>query len=170
MKKTVFILALLLCLLFCGCSSGGDPLEYQNFAAAAEVTVNANGTVARANLSLGKPTTDGSPRDAEITFSAPDTLSGITVTRKNGEVMLSLGELSVPSGVGEGFISIADLFSISGTLFSAELCELGGKKATLVKITDSDTIYEIYVSESSLPLRIVKDSLTLDVVWFEYKK
>lgn len=169
MKKIFFIFALLPVLLFCSCSITKGSLEYQNFAANAEITIKTDNNTVRANISLGAPNPDSSPRDAKITFSSPDSLSGIVVARKGGEVFLSIGSLTLPAE-NHGFIGIADLFSIKGTLSSAELCTLDGKKATHITITDTDAVYDVYISENDLPLRIVKDCITVDVVWFEREK
>lgn len=163
-RSAILLMLLLLTVSVCGCVAPRDPLSYRSKAFEAEIIIRSDTSEASARISLGPPTNDGTPRDATLTFLSPEHLAGITLTRKSGKAAVSSGDITLPFDMLSYPI---DLFSLNGSVISVELTTLGQKKATLVKLESDGRLYEIYVSENDVPLKISDGHTRIDVVWFE---
>ena len=170
MERIKFVaLTLILTLLLISCAPSGAVLDYQVLPFTARFALSTNGIQLSGILTAGSFT--DTPRDVSISFESPDSLSGITVTRKGGKVHTSLDNISVSSD-GVRWLAIAELFSLSGAVSSAKATTLGGIECTLVSLTsDKGEKYSVYIDKSGAPLRICgnlfEKPFVLDIISFK---
>ncbi len=129
MKRLTVSLALLFSfiVILCGCSvSDGEKncLEYEEKAFEAEVEVTRgefvfSGVVKGGSFDLN----EGILRDVSVKFTAPSTLEGLEVTRKEGVVSAFIGNMRFDgdSELANELISFTELFEITGAPVSMEL-------------------------------------------------
>lgn len=77
----------------------------------AEITVTENDFCFEGILKVDKVRSDGIARNAVFVFTAPDSLSGMTATRTDGRVTLSLNDINAPDG-GEAYSDVLSFLSL----------------------------------------------------------
>lgn len=176
MKKIFLILPAFLgaiCLLFSSCDrniSKDDCLSYQEKAFEAEVSVKGGTLAFSAKVSGGALLPEnGFSRDLTVTFTAPSSLKGISVTQAEGKTTVSLGELSF-AGDGSTYdplVDFAHLFALDAIPVSVEL---EGENTRITLIGTNDTLYSLLLSKNGLPLEIGKDNgLCITVENYSFK-
>lgn len=100
---------------------------------------------------------DGGTPAVSVTFSEPDALEGITVSRQNGVVKVSLGGMVLSDaqhgGVYDGLCRIVDVMLVPASVVSAHSAEEG---MIIVKVTSEQGQGEfIFAEDVLLPRRIV---------------
>ena len=125
-----------------------------------------NGTVLRAEISLSEPHEERE-RDATVRFMEPKSVSGLTVTRKNGTVEATLGGTVMKDLDCTPLLYVTELFSTGGSVTLAEVAELDGEKVTELNVTNGEEVYTVFVTSDGLPRRIVSGEMTVDIVWIE---
>ncbi len=155
MKKLYALVTV--CLLFlCACAENGDYLAYQRGALECELAFSVEENEYEAKLILS-PMTEGAERDAELYFTSPKTLSGVTVRRKSGAYFVGTDgmEIPLPPSALAGFFEIADAFSISGTLERIEAKD--GVNVLLIAAENGK--YTVHLdAKEKLPRRIESDT------------
>ncbi len=136
-----------------------DPLAYQKSPLSAEVILEKNGTRIGAVIDLGEKS--DAPRNAEIVFTSPESVKGITVERLNGNVTSKLGELTITPD--ERALFIAELFSLDGTIIGA--ATENGMTTLTLSCTDAD--YILTLDADGRPKSIDGKDFTLKIVWLE---
>ncbi len=160
MKRNLLIILLLAPILLMSCSPrSSDPLAYQRGALSAEVTLEKNGTRIGAVIRLGESV--DSSRDAEIVFTAPSSIKGLTVERKSGRVTARLGDLSVTPNARALFL--ADLFSLDGAVTEVKT-ENGLSRLTLAC---AEAEYTLTLDATGHPKSISGKDFTLEILWLE---
>ncbi len=160
MKRRFLSVLILALILLSSCApKQTDPLAYQNDALSAEVVFEKNGTRVGAVIKLG-PLTD-TARDAEIVFTSPESIKGLTLERRNGSVTARLGELCITPD--ERAFTLAKLFSLDGRVTNAKAED----QLTLVTVSCADQDYELTLDRDSRPKRISGHGFVLDVIWLE---
>lgn len=155
MKKLSVLITV--CLFFlCACVDNGDYLAYQKGALECELAFSVEGSEYEAKLTLS-PQTEGAERDAELYFTSPKTLSGVTVRRKSGAYFVGVDgmEIPLPPSALAGFFEVADAFSISGTLERIEAKD-GVNVLLVVAKTGRYTVH--LDAKEKLPRRIESDT------------
>ena len=168
MKKIATLTAVLaLFLAFLpSCVKKSDPLAYEKGKINAEIVISMNGASLRAKMEL-MPIAEGKKRDANIVFLSPESVEGLSVSRKNGETQATLGDF-VPSGLDcDALLFVTELFSTEGEVAAAETDELDGERVTRLSVLKEDCSYTVWLKRDGLPRRIVSGNMTVDVIWIE---
>lgn len=163
MKKLLFIIPLILMLLSsCQKSSdGGAVLDYQKNVAAVSGTWNEGGT--KSGITLNFDAGDTAILRT-LTFTSPDTLSGISLTDTGGGITAEAGGVSVPLefALREKILRAARLFSLS----EADITDISAEeKITSVKGRNASEEWEIETGEDGLPLKISYSSEDLSCIF-----
>ena len=168
MKKIAALTALLaLFLVFLpSCIKKGDPLAYEKGKINAEIVISMNGTSLRAKMEL-MPITEGKKRDADLVFLSPESVAGLSVSRKSGETRATLGDFE-PSGLDcDALLFATELFSTEGKASTAEPDELNGERVTRLSVVNEESSYTVWLTRDGLPKRIASENMTVDVIWME---
>lgn len=167
MKKITVLTVIFVLFLafFSSCAKKGDPLAYEKGKINAEILILMNGTTLRAEMEL-MPIEDGKERDASLVFTSPESMSGLSVYRRNGEVSASLGDfkLSVPNSA---LLYVTELFSTRGTVISAETETVDGESLTKLSVKADGEMYTVWLTYNGLPRKILHENMTVDIVWLE---
>ena len=107
----IFVLLGLLFLQSCAPNTE-DLTDYADRGFSASVSFKRGGVDYAARVRAGEPSgaEDAAPRDLEMTFTAPESMAGITVTRRSGEMASICGEVELEGDVG-GWLAIAELLT-----------------------------------------------------------
>ena len=146
-------------LLLAGCTQvpgDADFTAYQKPPLRAEVTGRTNGVTFGARIELSGLPEDGSPRDARIEYTAPETLCGVAAVRKNGSISVTYDGLELP---GEPFSLTADVVGAS-----PEKAE-DGTPVTVLEFSDGSVVR--VDSTSGYPIIIETGDISLRTVRFE---
>jgi len=151
MKSIKYILLPLLLLLLCSCGTErSEYLNYQSYPLRVLAEAEYGGESYTFSLSLEG---DGSCR---MDFLEPETLSGFSLSRKDGEMSLSFEDISLPLGKREdvGILSLAEFFRLDKKRISAvDIEEQNGLRLNVLSLDGGST--RLYInSDTSLPLRI----------------
>lgn len=161
-------LIMLLPIILISCSRSEAALDYQFSPFTARFALSLSEMNFTGTITAGALT--DSPRDVSIHFESPETLSGISVERKDGVVTTSLDDIRT-SAQDVRWLAIADLFSLDGTVCSTKNTTLGGTSCILAVLTvKNGEKYSVYIDKSGLPLRISGDMFgkpfVLDILFF----
>jgi hypothetical protein len=171
--KRLFVM-ISLALLLAGCSlSGGEYLEYTGDAFSASIEGNIGGFIFTADVKIGAPrASDGSsaplPRDLELIFRAPGTLSGVRAERKDGKITVTSGGMSIESSGAAGWLKAAELLIPDGNVNDVETINENGARIAEIEIALEDgDILMIYVDcETGFPVRAVCKDIEILVAGF----
>ena len=133
MERIKFVaLIILLPVLLVSCAHSGMALDYEALPFTARFALSANGINIMGTITAGALT--DTPRDVCITFESPESLSGISVERKDSNITTTLDGISLPSESSR-WLDIAELFTLGGAVSSAKSESLGGVSCSLVTVT-----------------------------------
>lgn len=97
--------------------------DYASQGFTASVSFERGGVSYAARVRAGEPPSgeNAAPRDLELTFTAPETMSGLTTARHGGELRTACGGVELEGDVG-GWLSLAELLIPldAGRLISVE--------------------------------------------------
>lgn len=161
--KPICFFVLLFLLLFTACTSGSaDPLAYQNDALSLVLQGQADGVDFSAELVLSPCDSAAGAeidrRDFMLTYTAPSTLRGLTVTRTEGEMTLSRGTVTLPMAENLAGLSMpAELFCIDCVLGGAEVIHQNGTTLNRISVTDDEGSYVLWLDVRGFPRRIEAD-------------
>ena len=169
--EIIKLIALLLgtAVLFMSCSinAPAPTLSYQDKAFRAHICWTANGiSVTAFFTSLPPSSPSGTDKTATLEITAPSTLEGISICKRNGLLQTKLGDLRIDSTYAERLFAISSLFEIDAS-------EIDGRKFNHIEATSSSgQKYTLYLfPESGLPRRICSElngqDCVLDVLSFE---
>lgn len=152
------LLALALLILFCGCAAPADPLAYQDGGACLSLSGQIDALAFAAELTLD-PVPEGGSVDARgfsLTYTAPASLSGITLVRSGETVTLTRGAVSdtVSDDRYAGMTLPAALFCIDCELGSAAVVAQNGTTLNRVTAADDEGNYTLWLDETGFPRRI----------------
>lgn len=160
MKKitATFFLFVFLLVLVTGCRENGDPLAYQRGEITADIIICKNGSSVSGELYLGR-LTDGTERDFCLVLTSPEHVRGIKLERKDGKFCAESGGYSfTPPG---DLLLVAELFSLDGSIISAETDLVDGKTATKILVSSQIGNVTVYLSEDGPPLKISSDKMEI---------
>ena len=112
-------------------------------------------------------------RDVSLTFNYPDSLGGISVSRVDGKVTASLGEVIIDDPEISGWLEIENFFNIEADVKDTYVTEIDGTKVNYIEaVSDDDRTYGIYlIPDTGHPRRICGSiggmETVMDVIWFE---
>lgn len=158
--KPICFLTLFALLFLSACTSGSaDPLAYQYEALSLTLQGQMDGVDFSAELVLSPCDSDAGEaldrRAFVLTYTAPSTLKGLTLTRGEGGMTLSRGTVTLP--VGENFAGLAapaELFCIDSVLGSAEVIRQNGTTLNRLSVTDDEGSYVLWLDVRGFPRRI----------------
>ena len=176
--EIIKLIALLLgtAILFISCSANtpAPTLSYQDKAFRAHICWTANGiSVTAFFTSLPPSSPSGTDKTATLEITAPSTLEGISICKRNGLLQTKLGDLRIDSTYAERLFAISSLFEIDATVTKSAVSEIDGRKFNHIEATSSSgQKYTLYLfPESGLPRRICSElngqDCVLDVLSFE---
>lgn len=155
-------LLLLICVgLLVGCAPRSDAFAPFRGAYFAEVSGELYGISFSATVEMAAET-DGGARAATITFYAPETLAGTTVTRNGaGEVTVLSGGVRMPDAGGIG-AALFSLFPAAGEITEVSLTDEGYTRVCGVG-------FVLLLRADGTPLEIKTDAVSATVVRWEQK-
>lgn len=153
-------------IFFSSCAKKTDPLAYEKGKINAEITLTMNGTCLRAKMEL-MPIEESGERDASLVFSFPESVNGLSVSRKNGKVSAVLGDLTLSELDGTEFLATVELFSTCGTVVSAETEETDAETLTRLSVVSDGGTYTVWLRRDGMPKKIAHENMTVDIVWIE---
>lgn len=150
--------ALLLLLALVGCAAPADPLAYQREGACLTLSGQIDSLTYAAELMLDPvlPEEALDTRGFILTYTAPASLCGITLTRSDGRMTLSRGALTAEDADGRfaGMALPAALFCIDCTLQSAAVLTEDGATLNRVEASDDEGSYILWLDADGFPRRI----------------
>ncbi len=158
-KLLTLTLSVLLFLTACA-PTDTDPLAYQEKAAVVSGVLSTDTGTFSVSVTL-RDMPDGSPRrDADITLSSPETVSGITVCVRGQTVTMSSGGITYPvsAGAASRWLAVTSLFSLDGDVSS--VTEDDGS-VTVGVGSSPDRVFVSFVSGSDIPSSIRTEDGTL---------
>ena len=161
--KPICFFSLFILLSLTACTSGAaDPLAYQDDALSLVLQGQIDGVDFSAELALSPCNSAAGEeidrRDFVLTYTAPSTLQGVTVTRIEGEKFLSRGAVTLPMEDGiAGLAMPAELFCIDCVLGSAEVIRQNGTTLNRISVTDDEGSYVLWLDVRGFPRRIEAD-------------
>ncbi len=160
MKKftLTFFLFVFLLISFTGCRENGDPLAYQRGEITADIIICKNGSSVSGELYLGRQT-DGTPRDLRLVLTSPEHVKGIKLERKDGKLCAESGGYSFTPP--EELLFVSELFSLDGSIISAETDLVDGKTATKILVSSKIGKVTVYLSENGTPIKISSDKMEI---------
>ena len=157
-----FLLTVALTLTAC-VPSFSDPLSYQREAAYLLLDGQIDGFSFSAELALAPLGVDAEAkelsadmRDFTLTYTAPNTLDGLTLIRREGIFTLCCGEVTFEV-TGEIFLSMflpATLFCIDCEMGEAAVVEQDGAMLNRIVAADDEGRYWIWLDQEGYPRRI----------------
>ncbi len=177
--KTYLILPRILGLLLslsllgslCGCFGRSALPDYREGAARAELRWESDGVTVCAEAEYGAPSAEGSHRDLILRFSAPDGLAGAVLTRTNGAVSLSLGNLHTDGLLLDSLLCAPDLLFREGVMEFIGNTDLGGLRLRYAEIRpkeDSSQVVGLWLDpQNGTPRQVTMGELTVSVLSFQ---
>lgn len=155
LKKAFIFLLLAITLLVLGCRQNSPPfLEYQNQNFSAKATLKINGS------DYGITVTKEPSDNYTLTFTAPDTVKGVCITKNNEGKFFSVGNVHIPLKDDSNITAETfDLFSLSKKeLTDSFEKQIGGVKVNTYSFNCSFGKAEVICSaETRLPLQFTAD-------------
>lgn len=156
MKRFFFLLALLT--LLTGCRAPAGPLAYQCEAMRLRLTGQMDTLAYAAELTLEALPPEGEPdqRGFTLTYTAPASLCGLTLSRHAGELCLSRGQLTFddPDGRFAEMALPAALFCMDSILQRADVRMRDGESFTRIETADDEGTYILWLDADGFPCRI----------------
>ena len=162
------LLSLSIAVLLCGCSGRRIKRNYTESEFCAEIRWEREGESFSAKLWADASSSEGQDRKITLEFISPEELQGISAESFGEKDFIVCGEVRTElhnSAILDAAHLIADIgsFSVRGST------SVAGRELVLVERLCGNTVTRIYIDgDSGAPFRAVSDSLTVDVVWFEY--
>ncbi len=117
-KAVVFLVIFLLLTLISGCAQPPAPLAYAERGFSANISGSADGQKFEAAV-IASARGEGE-RDISVEFFLPETLRGIKVERRGGEICVKRGEFEIENFRGEGWLILGELLLGEGEIIKAE--------------------------------------------------
>lgn len=177
--EIIKLIALLLgtAVLFMSCSVNppAPTLSYQDKAFRAHISWQIN-DLALVGFFSSIPSSADPEADKTLTLeiTAPSTLGGITLCKKNGTLQTRLGALTIDSNYAERLFAVSSLFDIDATVTKSSVCEMDGKKLNHIEASSSSgQKYTLFLyPDSGLPRRICSEingqDCVMDILAFEF--
>ena len=175
--EIIKLIALLLgtAILFISCSANtpAPTLSYQDKAFRAHIRWQINDLAVTAFFT-SLPSPSGTDKTVTLEITAPSTLDGIYICKKNGALQTKLGDLRIDSTYAERLFAVSSLFDIDATVTKSGVSEIDGRKFNHIEASSSSgQKYTLYLySESGLPRRICStlngQNCILDILAFEF--
>lgn len=128
------------------------------------------------NATLTSIRNEDATRDLTLSFSAPESLAGITVLQRGdgSDALVKLGELEISSPGALRWLALREMFELEGDVEDTYLSDIDGVKVNAVEASTTSGDYTVYLLPSSaLPRRICGEvngqRISLDVIWFEVR-
>ncbi len=169
-RLLISVLAILI--LFSSCAAGKDPLDYQNGEIEAIITGRAGALDFSATLSLSAMTEAGE-RDFSLSLHSPESLKGLRITRKGGEVALTLSAVTQKLDSLDAMPRVArliSLFSIAeapSEVISVKGADAGfGALDSVTRLTFSDAAIYLHRNGTPIKAETLSDGEGPDIVIF----
>lgn len=177
--EIIKLIALLLgtAILFISCSanSPAPTLSYQDKHFRAHISWKINDLAVTAFFTSAPISSEsGSDKSVTLEITAPSTLEGISICKRNGILQTRLGDLKIDSTYAERLFAVSELFDIDATVSKSAVTEMDGKKFNYIEASSSNgQKYTLYLfPESGLPRRICSlingQECVLDILSFEF--
>ncbi len=162
------IFLLILCLGCIGCTGCEKKIalpDYRERGFSAEVQWELQGVCVCATATVPEPATDPQcQRNFFLAFHSPESMSGVLLERKNGEISLSMGDLPLSKEAYGLWIAYAELLIPNGTIRWLEKQTQNGQIAIrgIIHSEGETKTYEIFAQgESGMPKEITLDDRRL---------
>ena len=168
----VLPLFLLCAVLLCACAVEGEArLGYRERAFSCRLEGVLDGVAFDATLSVGAPVDVGA-RDFTLGFSAPGSLAGIVLERREGRLLATCDGLSLEGERFVGWAQIAELFCLEGEICEMGVTTLNGQEMNFVAMTcEAGRIRVLLDDGQSYPCRMEGElsghSLSVAVVQYQ---
>ena len=176
--EIIKLIALLLgtAILFISCSANtpAPTLSYQDKAFRAHICWQINDLAVTAFFTSLPPSDSGADKTVTLEITAPSTLEGLSICKKNGALQTKLGDLRIDSTYAERLFAVSSLFDIEATVSKSSVSEIDGQKFNHIEASSpGGEKYTLYLfPESGLPRRICSvlngQNCILDVLSFEF--
>lgn len=165
------LLSLILCpiLLLFGCASRSSVSDARSSAFCADLRLISEPLQICATAEVAPPTTEGALRDITLTFSAPEALKGLIVTRTNGEISLSFLDLTIECFPVDKLLQPIDLLLCEGSRTLIGEDNIDGVRYLFFNIENKKEgeSYEFYVDpHTGIPKEIRTSKETLQIMSF----
>ncbi len=161
-KKIAVSIIILITVLLIGCTQTTPPfLEYQSKKFEADATLEINSEKYSVNI------TKNDNDNFILTFTAPDTISGVCIEKNKDGLFFSTGNVHIPLKDGSNITAeTLNLFSLSkNELISTQPEMLNGVKVNIAEFSCPFGSVKLYIStETSLPVLIKANINGNDVV------
>ncbi len=169
----ILIIVMGLALLLVGCAMpNAEYLEYTGDAFVAEIEGKRGGFVFTAQIKVGAPTdgiADAPPRDIEMTFISPATMSGIVIKRVGGKITLSSANVSIEGRGAAGWLAAAELLTPSGTINDVKIIDdrTGARLARVeMSLADGSPLTLLIDCDTGFPVDIKNDDIEIRIASF----
>ena len=134
----------------------------------AEICWTVDGSEYTAHLTAEPPRAEDGERDIKLEFIAPEELCNLVVERKNDDVALKRGDMTV--GIhNQAILKAAELVCAEGKLSYKARTEMEGRQIIIATRLCGNESAEIWLdAESRAPVRILCDGYDISLVWFEF--
>ena len=116
----------------------------------------------RAALYMGKG-------EIKLSFLEPESLCGIEVSRREGQTLLELSDISINGGAAEAFLSVTRFFEFETEVISAERTLKNNEEYELIRVGNKrgDICELLFVPSTRLPARISSNGAEIHIISFE---
>ena len=172
-KLIALLLGTAILFISCAANNPAPTLSYQDKAFRAHIRWQTGDLSVTAFFS-SIPSTSEEDKTVTLEISAPPTLEGISIRKKNGILQTKLGDLTVDSTYADRLFAVSELFDIEATVSKSAVCEIDGREFNHIEATSaSGQNYTLYLyPESGLPRRICStvngQDCVLDILSFEF--
>ena len=171
MKWRLFIAALILPLALASCApaANADPFLYQDRPAEVTATLTTDTGKVSFVITLPPAADAVSRRDAVIRLTAPETLSGITVSATGQVIEISSGDVKLPvsAEAGERWLSVIGLFCLDRDSVTSVTEENGG--VTVAVGSEPERIFVSFDAGEAVPKEIKTEGGELSLSVEKYK-
>ena len=169
LKPYLTALLLLSLILFPSCAAKRSLPDYRAAAFSVELRWETEGQTVYAHAEYEAPSPDGTVRNFRLRFTAPESMKGMTLTRKGEHITLERDGLLCDGSKCSALLSVADLLITEGTIKSLGNTEWNGLTLRYAEIrdTEGEVISLLLDPESGSPKQAVRKDTTLTVLRFE---
>ncbi len=162
----VFCLVAVLLGVLTSCGGGRIPWDYRDHSFRAEIQWQSSvGIALTGELQVAK---GDFPRDVTLRFLSPETMAGITLTRKDGVTSVALDGMKMEGAEVGDLLSVIDLLLPEGEMRAVTTTDRQGERVLYAEVIEikeeEERIYEIYLEEKTgIPreIRVGERSVTL---------
>jgi len=140
----LLITAFCICCLF-SCGRGGITEDYRDSPFEATVVLCRGSSSWEARITVGDDAAE--QRDIRIELLSPETLSGISIYRENGEVYAQYGDLRMSGSSFGHILEFADIIIPKGEMELVGKSDIGEKRILCASTTSG---HEIYLNAETL--------------------